>query len=368
MNRHKRRIIFGVLTLVFFVAGPLLIAYATGYTFDLGRGSFVKTGGVFIKSSTARLSLFLNGEFAKETSLISGGALLTDLVPGDHLFRIEKSGYAPWSKKITVEPHIVTEFRDIALVPMPSHIATSSIAEQALITADLALDHTPNADAIKYRIEANGDLIATADEKVLAQNVRTFNARNDVILFIDRNGFLARLVVASGDIVTLGRPGFFLSDTEPSFIYSPTREIAIIDSGGGLFILDASHIIRTITGGVREVAFDLEGDKLLIVKEHSLNLMWTRANEYQPFQKQWTIETLIEAEAPILEAAWFHEDSAHVVFRTAEEIFFAEIDGRGGRNTHLLLSNQIDGLATLPQLPDTVFFLKEKMWYKIELQ
>ena len=263
---------------------------------------------------------------------------------------------------------MVTEFRDIILVPTQSQIATSSSAEQALITARLALRHTPNADTIQYGINTNGDLVAIEDKKILAPNVRTFSIRNDVILFIDRNGFLARLVIASGDITTLGRPGFFFNDASPSFIYSPTREIAIIDSGGGLFILDASNTIRTITGGVRDVAFDTESNKLLITKDHTLELAWIAANEYQPFQKQWTIETLIETESPILEAAWFHDDSAHVVFRTAEGIFFIEIDGRGGRNTHTLISDRTDGLVTLPQLPHTIFFLKEKIWYKIDVK
>ena len=82
MEFYKRKAVFGFLTLIFFIVGPLLIAYAAGYTFDLGRGSFIKTGGIFIKSSTRVFHYFSTTNLKKKLHSFLVAPFLPILCPG----------------------------------------------------------------------------------------------------------------------------------------------------------------------------------------------------------------------------------------------------------------------------------------------
>ena len=129
MLKRTRRKLFYALALIFLVGLPILISFSLGYTFNLTSRSVEKSGGIFIKSRTSRLSIFLNNNFIKETSLISGGAILTRIYKGTYLLRIEKAGYRPWSKAVIVEPEVVTELRNILLVTHPLAVATTTQKE-----------------------------------------------------------------------------------------------------------------------------------------------------------------------------------------------------------------------------------------------
>src|SRR3989344_4285060 len=97
MLRARRKKFF-LLIILFAALSPILIIYSLGYTFDFAKGSWEKTGGIFLKSKIPRLSLFLNGKFEKETSFLSGGVLLTKIKPGNYLIRLEKKSQQPWAK------------------------------------------------------------------------------------------------------------------------------------------------------------------------------------------------------------------------------------------------------------------------------
>ena len=199
MKKKSRRKLFFFLVLVFAAISPLLIAYSIGYKINFSRGSFEKTGGIFVKSKTPRLSLFINGVFVKETSLLGGGAILTDLKPGVDLLRIEKAGYQPWSKTVLVEKGVVTELRDVLLFPQKIIQATSTKEEAALLEK-LAAPPKPEksktlSSGTNIELSQKGELskkVGTA-KTAIASNVYAFEVVDDTIIFIDKNGFLAWL-------------------------------------------------------------------------------------------------------------------------------------------------------------------------------
>ena len=93
MQRQTRKKFFYLLFAAFIVLAPVIIAYSLGYTINFSTWSLEQRGGIFIKSKIARISIFLNNEFQKETSLFSGGALLPRYNPGPI--------FCDWKKKIT---------------------------------------------------------------------------------------------------------------------------------------------------------------------------------------------------------------------------------------------------------------------------
>jgi len=356
----KRKFFFYFLAVVFLFLGPVVVAYSFGYRLDFKTGLIEKTGGIFLKSNVSNASVFLNGLFEKETSFISGGVLLPEIYPGTYLVRIEKGGFSPWSKPVQVEPELVTEIRNILLIPEPLISATSTKEEIALISQKpplpiLTLDKKHN---LTQRNATSSAIIAT--------DIDSFGVIDSTIYFINRNGFLAQTTLGSGAIDSIGRPGFYLSG-KASFVKSPLGEVAIIDGSGGLFLLSPEREIKPLDGGVKKVAFDIEGEKMLLLKDRSLELMWTQDNRYQPFQKKGTKELLVTFPKPIEDAHWFFDDEAHVVYRTKDGVYIAEIDGRGGKNIFELIPERVEEIATSVDFPNTIFYAIKSAWYKIQL-
>ena len=132
MRRETRRIIFWLLVLLFAAATPAIIGYSIGYRFDWETNKIVVTGSLFIKAKPSQTRIFLNEKFKKETSLIWSSALISNLKPKNYDIRIEKDGFWPWRKNLSVKPELVTEARNIILFPKEPVIekaAESGIAQ-----------------------------------------------------------------------------------------------------------------------------------------------------------------------------------------------------------------------------------------------
>lgn len=344
---------------------PLLVAYSLGYRFDFSSGAVEQTGGIFVKSRTPRISIFLNGTFMKETSFLSGGMVLPEISPGAYLLRLEKQGYRPWTKTVKVDAAFVTELRNIFLVPNPVTVATATPQEISLATEDSGAP-APKQD---IRLDAKHNLLqrTATTSIVLAANVYAFELVGDRIIFIDRNGFLAEFNLNQKTIKVASRPGFFLGGPgTAAFLASPRGDIAILDAGGGVFSLDAEGKFEILGGGAKKSYFDAAGEKLLIVREQNLEVIWRSDNPHQPFQKKGARDLVFDTKSEILDARWLYLENAHIVIQTREGIFLTELDGRGGRNLIELTPWKTDEIATTPESPKTVFYRKGKVWYKIE--
>lgn len=364
MTKQTRRHFFYMLIFLFAIASPVLIFYSLGYTIDFSKISIEKTGGIFIKSKIHTVSVFLDGIFIKETPLFTSGTLLTDLKPRTHLLRLEKIGFHPWFKTVEVVPMNVIELRNVLLVPNPIPISTSTPDEIKLIYR-LSLPVTP---PIGWKIDKKERLIQekNGESKIIASNINSFDVINSKVYWVDKNGFLARLEPDTGIINNIGRPGFYLNKTPIRFISSPQGNIFLIDSSGGLFILEEEKI-TPLGGGVRHIKFDNDAEKIIFQKERSIEVWWFKDESYQPFRKKGDRETILNLSNEIKNAEWFYGDDAHIIIQARDGIFLTELDGRGGRNTVELVSGKTEIFAATPDIPNAIFFRKEKAWFKIQL-
>lgn len=361
-KKITRKKLFYALVVFFILVVPVVIAYALGYRIDLSRRSLKQVGGVFLKSNVSRTTIFLDNSIATETSFLSKGAVLSGVAPGVHLLRIEKEGYKPWSKTVAVDPSRVIELRNIVLVPRSIPYATSSVADVAVFAP---------ADAARGRffIDKKGNLVNIIQGNALiAPNVRTFQVVGDQIFFLNQNGFIASYGINDGTLRTLGRPGIYVDSRHPvRFARSSQNDTLVMDSSGGIFAINPEGETRLIDTGAQDMAFDSQGEKLLIVHARSIRLVWFVDNPQQPFQKRFTSEVLLALGSPIWEARWYYGDDAHVIIRMGDGLFLSEIDGRGGRNTVELLDRGIDQLQVTPDIPDALFFRKGKAIYRMNL-
>lgn len=362
MQKHLRRQLFYLLFIAFMAISPLIIAHSLGYTFDFSKLTVGKTGGIFIKSKVPRLSIFLNNIFWRETSFLSGSALLTGIKPGIYLIRVEKEGFHSWSKGIEVEPSIVLELRDILLIKNPASYATTT---QDQITPFMAATSTASS---RFRINKNGELIEKSTKRVIASKVNSFEIIDDAAFFIDTNGFLARFDLTASTTQVLGHPEFNLEGNPIRFERSSRGEFIIMDQSGETFFVDREYTINPIGEKIVKAIFDNSGDKALLIKEHGLEVFWTEDNSYQPFQKKFMVETVFTGlNSRIHDAGWFYGDNAHVVLRTDDGIFITEVDGRGGRSTFELVPGRTNELITLPEFPQKIFFRIGKLFFNIEI-
>ena len=361
MEKHTRRILYYPLLAIFIAALPLLLLYALGISLDWRDRTVTQTGGIFIKSRVPRLSIYLETQPIKQTGFFSGSALLTDIPTGVHVIRLEREGYRQWMKTVSVSPLDVVELRNVLLIPENLTRATTSVE-------DLPATSTPSTARQRVEIDKENRLLysESGTTTILTENVHSFDALGDAVYFVNNYGFLGRFN-ASGVMETLGHPGFYLAKKPFSFSRSANGDILIIDSGGGLFLIDSQEPVRPVESAVSAAAFDSRGDKILIQKENELSVLWLVENKTQPFQKRLTKETVIRTPTPVIHSAWFYGDNAHVIFQTGEGIFITETDGRGGRNTFELFRGTTDDFFASPDEPNRIFGKQNKTWYSIEL-
>lgn len=117
MTKRTRRIFFWALVFLFAAVTPAIIGYSVGYRFDWEAKKIVITGSLFIKAKPSQARIFLNEKFEKETSLFWNTALISNLKPKIYGIRVEKDGFWPWHKNLTVKPELVTEARNVILFP-----------------------------------------------------------------------------------------------------------------------------------------------------------------------------------------------------------------------------------------------------------
>lgn len=119
MNRRFRRFIFLIFTIFFAISSIIVILFAQGYRFNFNSLKIVKTGGIFIKTSTDGAKIYINDKYVESTSgILSHSALISGLVPKNYNIFVYKENYFPWNKTIEIKNGIVTELNNIILFPL----------------------------------------------------------------------------------------------------------------------------------------------------------------------------------------------------------------------------------------------------------
>ena len=111
MTLTHRRLIYSVFILAFVISAPILVLYTSGYRYNPKKKSVQKTGIIFIETKPKQADVFLNNNFINSATPLQ----IKNLLPNDYELSIARTGYIPWSKKITVYPGITTPLQYIRL-------------------------------------------------------------------------------------------------------------------------------------------------------------------------------------------------------------------------------------------------------------
>lgn len=115
LTRRQRSISMLILALLFILIAPVILLLSLGYRLD-NEFSLQKTGGIFVHSDVSNSSVFVDGEYLKDSGIFIRNTLIQDLTPNkEYLVEVHKDGYQSWVKKIFVYSSIVSEGRVLLL-------------------------------------------------------------------------------------------------------------------------------------------------------------------------------------------------------------------------------------------------------------
>ena len=114
MKLGTRRIIMILFILVFFIIAPILIFYASGYRYDIKRNKVFKTSSLMVEAKTiTAANLYINDQSYEAP--FHEKIFIYNLLPGEYQLKLEKEGFHPWQKKITITSSLTTFAKDIIL-------------------------------------------------------------------------------------------------------------------------------------------------------------------------------------------------------------------------------------------------------------
>ena len=102
MTPKKQLITIVILFFIFISVIPLIICYSMGYRISEDF-KIVETGGIYLSSSEADTSLYVNGKLKKKSGLVDRNILLQNLKPGLYNIKLTKNEFRPWEKRIKIQ-------------------------------------------------------------------------------------------------------------------------------------------------------------------------------------------------------------------------------------------------------------------------
>ncbi len=117
MSKRTRTIIFIICVFLFLLISPSVILYSQGYRVDFEKKKIVQIGAFSFKVLPKSADVYLNDDFNKKTSGITGSVFIENLLPKNYEVEIKKEGYYSWEKTLEVKEKEVIEAKNIILFP-----------------------------------------------------------------------------------------------------------------------------------------------------------------------------------------------------------------------------------------------------------
>ncbi len=111
MNKALRRFTYLSFFVLFFILTPLFIMYAVGYRYNFDSNTVQKNGAFYIKSYPRGAEIYIDNIKTRHKTPHQ----LTNIQPGNHDIIIQKNGYLPWHKQLSIYSGETTFAEDIVL-------------------------------------------------------------------------------------------------------------------------------------------------------------------------------------------------------------------------------------------------------------
>jgi hypothetical protein len=110
----RARLIVNILAWFAFLAiAPFLISYSMGHRITTNSANPVSVGTFLLRTVPNGAEVFLNEKLLGNKTPSS----IQNLLPGQYNLRVEKDGYRQWNKKLPITGTLITDIRDVRLIP-----------------------------------------------------------------------------------------------------------------------------------------------------------------------------------------------------------------------------------------------------------
>mgnify|MGYP001075583837 CR=1 FL=1 len=117
-----RRFIFIASLVIFCIAVPALVFYATGYRLNIfatDSDNITSVGGMYVSSELREVEMYLDDEQVDDMRVFQNASYIQNLDSGIHAIHVQGEGVQTWVKDLPVYAHIVTEAQSFNMPVVP---------------------------------------------------------------------------------------------------------------------------------------------------------------------------------------------------------------------------------------------------------
>lgn len=354
------------------LSAPLVVLYTAGYRFNPWKMDLVKTGLLAIASEPKGAAILVDGVDARQKT----NWILKNIMPGEHLIRLEKDGYWPWEKKLEVTEN-ETAFIQKAELFLTGEPTVKMTGDYLTYALDPDGKNMARASTTDGWIEIWSRDLSSGEEKLLSR----LPEDNRVEITLSWSLFDETLVVKeTKDATTAWRlikpdgqselfsenPFAVWQRDENQFLFTEDYQeqtrlvrrdqlgqekiLAIVPDGQYEFLpAPPSLVLLRDQTKKRIVLVDDRGvDQPILLNATALSTAWNPQNEKQflyasEFElhvfnaEKISDELLTRLSVPISGAAW-HAAGYNILFSDEKNIFAIELDNRGGQRQNWTLA------------------------------
>jgi len=328
MTRRIRRLLLCSAILFFIVATPSILFYAWGYNFDWQNKKLVLTGALYLKSFPKKAEVELNNKLKEETP-----AFIKRLLPKEYQVKITKQGFHPWQKKLRVESKLVTEARNILLIPL-----------------------NPEIEIVNEELPVNFSL-----KEFLAQE------ESDTIFYIQEPSYILYKTDQNGSYQEQISLAPLPANHQYEIFVSSNEKIVALNKKRQLYFLNPeTRCFELLEENVQEVQFANDSKKLLYSTPTEIWVYYLEDILIQPNKKAREKELITRLSQKIEQVLWFDQTNEHIIFVVSQTVKIIELDDRDYRNTHDLFNFEISQIVYSPT-DKKLYFIKEDKLLRIDL-
>ncbi|NQV00963.1 MAG: PEGA domain-containing protein [Parcubacteria group bacterium] len=319
MTRRIRRIFLYSITLFFILAAPAALFYAWGYSFDWQKKRPVLTGGLYLKSIPKKADVYINDKLKDQTP-----AFVKRLIPREYQVKVVKEGFHSWQKKMRVESKLVTEAKNILLIPL-----------------------VPNIEIIEGNLSENFSLEKYLD--IQKSNDIFYVQKPSYILYKTDSFNLSQEQISSTPLP---------ADCDYEIFASLNGRIATLSDKNELYLLNPqTRTFKLISQDVKGLQFSND-NKLLYFTSSEIWAYYLEDIFSQPNKKADNKELITRISQEIKQVIWYDETNEHIIFLVGQNIKIIELDGRNKRNIIDIIKTNIDQIAYSSK-DNKLYFVKE---------
>ncbi|MFH1551483.1 MAG: PEGA domain-containing protein [bacterium] len=319
---HRARRVFLCATILFFIlATPSVLLYAWGYTFDWESKKLVLTGGIYLKSIPKKAKVELDNKITKETPVF-----IKRLLPKYYQIKVSKQGFHSWQKKLKIESKLVTEVKNILLIPL-----------------------NPEIEVINENIPINFSLKEFLSQKE-SNDIFYIQIPSYILYKTDKNNSFQEQISLTP-----------LPQNQTYEIFaSKDKRIAVLSNTNQLYLLNPeTKIFELISQDVKGVRFSDNNKKMLYFTDSEIWIHFLQDKDSK--------EMITRISQKIKQAIWYGVTNEHIIFTTDKEMKIIELDNRNEKNTVDILKSNIQEIAYNNE-DESIYFIKEKELLKMSLK